>query len=436
MILEADLHREWIQTGENPLTNPFRRAIGILALVAPAAAAAGTAPGSSLPDWLATFNGQIRVYEFHRFHNANLDSPAVRSAFATSAKLFAQTRALYGFSTGLGLYGVSNFGLSPQPGRRDGSLMGNGESFATPAEAYLQYNYGIFRARLGNQLLHTPWVWGSDSRVIPAAYQGFTASIEPLKRLTIAAAYIERWKNRTEADFNTTNLYGIDPPDFWYGGANYEMKFGANDLHLQAWYYGFTDVANMIYLQANYRYRTGATFDPIAALQFAHESDTGAALLGKVDAQVWGAEGGVIVGPGTYTIAYDVIPSSQGTFQNGNIVSPYTHTYATDPLFTTSMTQGLADQATTGHAWKVKGVYWFGGSRAWRFIGSYARYSQAQFLKTDQTGNPYEVDVDATYFFRDGPFKGFSIRDRIGIFSYSGEQATFVYNRLQFQYNF
>lgn len=405
-------------------------------LAAPAAFGAGDDGSATLPSWLSTFNGQIRVYEFDRFHNANLDNPSVRSAFATSAKLFAQTKPLYGFSTGLGLYGASNFGLSPQPARRDGSLMGNGDSFATPAEAYLQYERGIFQARLGNQLLHTPWVWGSDSRVIPAAYQGFSAALAPVKNLTISAAYIERWKNRTEADFTTTNLYGVNPPDFWYGGATYGMKFGASDLKLQGWYYRFTDVANMTYLQADYRYHTGGKIDPVAALQYAHESDTGAALLGNVDAQIWGAQAGVAVGAGTYTVAYDVIPSRQGAFQNGNIVSPYTHTYATDPLFTTSMTQGLADQTTTGHAWKIKGVYWFGGNRAWRFIASYARYSQSQYLKTDQTGNPYEVDLDATYFFRDGTFKGFSIRNRLGIFSYPGEQATFVYNRLQFQYDF
>lgn len=411
-------------------------AILVALLVMPSAFAAGNDGAATLPSWLSVFDGHIRVYEFHRFHNGNLDSPSVRGAFASSAKLFAQTKSLFGFSTGLGLYGVSNFGLSPQPARRDGSLMGDGDSFATPAEAFLQYRHSIFQARLGNQLLDTPWVWGSDSRVIPAAYQGLTASLTPLKNLTIEAGYIERWKNRTEADFNTTNLYNVTAPDFWYGGAVYGMKFGASNLKLQGWFYRFTDIANLTYVQADYRYHTGGRFDPVAALQFAHESDTGTALLGKVSAQVWGAEAGMAVGPGTYTIAYDVVPSDAGAFENGNIVSPYTHSYATDPLFTTSMTQGLADQTTSGHAWKIKGVYWLGGNRAWRFIASYARYSQSQFLKTDQAGNPYEVDMDATYFFRNGPFKGFSIRDRLGIFSYSGEQATFVYNRLQFQYDF
>lgn len=419
-----------------------RRLIGLttalmcLSLAAPAALAAGDASSAALPSWLSTLKGQVRVYEFDRFNNGNLDNPSVRGAFAASAKLYLQTKSWYGISTALGLYSATNFGLSPEPARRDGSLMGDGESFATPAEAFVQYRQGIFEARLGNQLLNTPWVWGSDSRVIPAAFQGVTVSLTPVENLKIHAAYIEQWKNRTTSEFSKTNLYGVDPSSFSYGGAEYSTNIDKGDVKLQGWLYRFTDIANLIYVQANYRFHTGGTMEPLVALQFAHESDTGSALLGNVDARVWGAEMGVAVGPGTYTLAYNSIPSSDNAFQDGNIVTPYTHSYATDPLFTTSMTQGLADQITAGHAYKLKGMYWLGDNRDWRFIASYAHYSQYRFTKPFQTGNPSEVNLDATYFFRSGPFKGLSIRNRLGVFSYSGQQATFVYNRLQFQYDF
>ena len=98
-------------------------------------------------------------------------------------------------------------------------------------------------ARLGNQLLHTSWVRGSDSRVIPAAYRGLTASLTPIKNLGIEAAYIGRWKNRTSPDFPTTNLYGVDGPSFWYGGAVYGMRFGKSDLKVQGCLSRFTDIA-------------------------------------------------------------------------------------------------------------------------------------------------------------------------------------------------
>ena len=291
-------------------------------------------------------------------------------------------------------------------------------------------------ARLGNQLLKTPWVWGSDSRVIPAAFQGFTVSVDPSKQLTVEAGYIQNWKNRTTPDYSKTTLYGVDSPDFSYAGVQYNTKFDKSDLKLQGWVYRFTDIATMTYVQGNWRYHTGGTMDPVAAVQFAHESDTGAALLGNVDSKVSGVELGVAMGPGTYTIAFNSIPASAGAFQNGNVVTPYTHTYATDPLFTTSMTQGLADQSTSGKAVKLKGVYWMGDNRNWRFIASYARYDMDQFTKPGQTGKPSEVDLDATYFVHSGTFKGVSIRDRIGIFTYPGAPKTFIYNRLQFQYDF
>ena len=135
-----------------------------LALVAPAALADGNDTSAALPSWMATFNGQIRMHEFHRFH---------------------------------------------------------------------------FQAQLGNRLLHTPWVWGSDSRVIPAAYQGLTASLTPIKNLSIEAAYIERWNNRTSPDFSTANLYGIDGPSVRYGGAVYGMKLGKSNLKVQGRLYRF-----------------------------------------------------------------------------------------------------------------------------------------------------------------------------------------------------
>lgn len=408
-----------------------------LALLASSATlAAGDNTRSTMPVWLDTFSGQVRIYDFQRFHDNNLANPSVKSALATSAKLFAQTKSLYGFSTALGLYGVTSFGLSPELPRRDTSLMGSRDSFATPAEAFLQYHHRIFQARVGNQLLQTPWVWGSDSRVIPAAYQGISGAFDPIQNLTVDFAYIDRWKSRTNADFETTNLYGVNAPNFWYGGALYHLKFASSDLRLEGWFYRFTDISDLTYLQANYRYHTGGMFDPVAGFQFAHESDTGAGLLGNIDARVWGAEIGIAAGGGTYTLAYDDVPSDSAAFENGNIVSPYTYKYATDPLFTTSMTQGLVDQATSGHAWKAKGVYWLGVRRLWRFIASYARYSQPAFLHPDQTGNPSEVDLDATYFFRAGPLKGFSVRDRLGVFSYSGESNSFLYNRVQLQYDF
>ncbi len=418
----------------------FRLAVAIglgFGLTLPLAFAGGT--GSStlqLPSWLTTFNGRFRTYEFQRVHNGNVDTPPVKSALATLARLFIQTQSFHGVSAGLGLYGVSDMGLSPEVARRDTSLMGTRNTFATPGQAFLQYRWRSLTVRAGNQLLHSPWVSPSDSRIIPATYQALSVRVEPMKGFSLEAAYWERWRGWGTPNFTATNLYGEHTPGSWYAGGRYKGNIGRGHLDLQAWHYGFTDIAAMNYVQGSYTLGTGTGWSPVIGAQYAHETDSGTALLGRIDASVYGLLAGVKHGAGTYTLAYDKIPSHAGAFQNGNIVSPYSNPYNSGPLYTNSMTHGLISQFTTGNAWKFKAVYWLGAGRVWRLIGSYASYQQDQYLHTSQTGNPWEVDFDATYFVRHGSFGGLSLRDRIGLFTYPGAPRPFIYNRIQLQYDF
>ena len=41
----------------------------------------------------------------------------------------------------------------------------------------------------------------------------------------------------------------------------------------------------------------------------------------------------------------------------GGMASPYTDNYATDPLFTTSLTQGMADRRSPGNAFKLQATF-------------------------------------------------------------------------------
>lgn len=390
----------------------------------------------ALPAWLQNFDGQFRLYEFQRVHNGNVDTPPVNSALAGAAKLFMQTKALYGLSVGLGVYAVSGLGLTPEVARRDTSLMGTQESFATPAQAYLRYKLKMVEIKVGNQLLNTPWANPSDSRMIPVAFQAVSLSVKPISGLVLDAAYWGRWKDWENSDFNAVNLYNVHTSGTWYAGANYDFAVGQGRMNVQAWYYGFTGIADMTYAQLGYSFNTESGWDPLIGAQYGHESDSGAALLGYIDARLYGAIFGVKHGAATYTLAYDKIPSSAGAYQNGNIVSPYTNPLNTGPLYTNSMIHGLINMGMTGSAWKAKAVYWLGGNRQWRLIGSYAYYKQDQYIQPGQSGNPWEVDFDVTYFVRSGSARGFSVRDRIGLFTYPGAPKKFIYNRLQFQYVF
>ncbi|MGH8283075.1 MAG: OprD family outer membrane porin [Gammaproteobacteria bacterium] len=392
-------------------------------------------PPSSLPPWISVFEGDLRLFDYQRLNDGNVDNPHAKSALAALAKLYVQSRSQYGFSFGLGLYAVSDFGLSPALPQRDTSIMGSSNSFATPGQAFLQYQRFGVNIRAGNILLDNPWVNGS-ALIMPASYQGIRLLATPLNNLTLEAAYWGRWRPRNSSDYTTTNLYDVQVPGAWDTGIHYNKSLSNGHLDLQYWYYGFTSIAGMSYTQGLYRIDTRSGWNPYVGAQYAHETDQGSSILGPVEARVYGALLGVQKGEGSYSIAYNKIPERSGAFQNGNIVSPYTGPYNNTPLYTASMLHGLIDQSTTGSAWKVAAAYWLGVDRAWRLKGSYAYYRQDQFLHPGQTGNPRELNADATYFIRTGPLRGLSIRDRFGVFSYPGAPKAFFDNRIQIQYAF
>jgi hypothetical protein len=124
----------------------------------------------------------------------------------------------------------------------------------------------------------------------------------------------------------------------------------------------------------------------------------------------------------------------------GGLASPYTDSYATDPLFTTSLTRGMVDQRAAGNSYKVAAIF---TSDDKQFVGS---ISQAWY---DYNNAGYalganETDLDMQYFFKKipkaGPYKGFSFRYRYGSRSYpvytSTQGGLFKYNRFQAEYDF
>lgn len=414
----------------------FLVGLGLFVMASPRARAKQPeSSASSLPPWISVLEGDLRLFDYQRLYDGNVHNPHAKSALAALAKLYVRSRSRYGFSLGLGLYAVSDFGLSPALPQRDTSIMGPRNSFATPGQAFLQYQRGGVNVRVGNILLDNPWVNGSPL-IMPASYQGIRILAKPLKSLTLGAAYWERWRPRNSPDYTATNLYGVHAPGAWDAGVRYQKTLGNGHLDMQLWYYGFTSIAGMSYVQGLYRVDTRSGWNPYFGAQYAHETDRGSRILGRVDARVYGVLLGFEKDAGSYSIAYNKIPARSGAFQNGNIVSPYTGPYNNTPLYTASMIHGLIDQSTTGSAWKVAATWWLGPDRTWRLKGSYAYYRQDQFLHPDQTGDPWELNIDATYFIKTGPLRGLSIRDRFGVFSYPGAPKTFFDNRIQIQYAF
>lgn len=408
-----------------------------------------------------TVDGQVRAYYFDRFFGKNATN---LSAFSLGGYINAHTGSLAGFSADVGFYTANSLGANRV--NPDVTLMGTQDSINALGQAYLQYEIPqIALIRAGNQIVHTPWVNGSDSRVIPATYQGVFAQVSPYCGWNIYGMRFFRWKSRTSGDYYRDNLYyntGFDG-DPIYGGigklpesdpaSNGVLAFGTSykryGINAQAWYYNFYHFAQTVYGDAQYTLKTGSGFDPFLGAQVNRQWEGNSLLnasLGSgaivggipegngVNSTAWGVIGGIdynggssLLGKGQLAASYNDILYHQGAVGGGAIVSPYTAGYATDPLYTTSMIRGLVEMGP-GNGWKVKWTQHF-LSNQFLFMAAYAQYH----LHT--AGYANDIYGDLTYFPQ-GWVKGLSIRDRVEVAHGDLPTGYFIYNRVMLTYAF
>jgi len=433
-----------------------------------AAAHAATSSADSLKSLITdgTVDGQVRAYYFDRFFGGKAVN---QSAFSLGGYINAHTASLAGFSADVGFYTANSLGGNPTGPANDVTLMGPGTSINALGQAYLQYEIPqIVLIRAGNQIVNTPWVNSSDSRLIPATYQGVFAQVSPYCGWNIYGMRIFRWKSRTSGDYYRDNLYyktGFDG-DPIYGGvgvvpstdpaSNGILAFGTSykryGIDAQAWYYNFYNFAQTVYGQAQYTLKTGSGVDPFLGAQVNREWE-GNSLLNSsyapgtspiagfkgngVNSTAWGVIGGIdydggssLLGKGKLAASYNEILYHQGAVGGGAIISPYTAGYATDPLYTTSMTRGLVEMGP-GNGWRISLTQHL-LSNQFLFTAAYSEFH----LQT--AGYANDVYGDLTYFPQ-GWVKGLSIRDRVDIAH--GDLSTaqggyFLYNRVMLTYDF
>lgn len=406
-------------------------------------------------------DGQVRAYYFDRFFGKNATN---LSAFSLGGYINAHTASLAGFSADVGFYTANSLGANRV--NPDVTLMGKGTSINALGQAYLQYEIPhALLIRAGNQIVNTPWVNGSDSRVIPATYQGVFAQVSPYCGWNLYGMRIFRWKSRTSADYYRDNLYyntGFDG-DPIYGGsavvpntdtaANGILAFGTSykryGIDAQAWYYNFYQFTQTVYGDAQYTLKTGSGVDPFLGAQINREWESNSLLNSSyapgtkpidgfkgngVNSTAWGVIGGIdydggsaLLGKGQLSAAYNEILYHQGAVGGGAIVSPYTVGYATDPLYTTSMIRGLVEMGP-GHGFKIKWTQHF-LSNQFLFMTAYAQYH----LQT--AGYANDIYGDLTYFPQ-GWIKGLSIRDRVEVAHGDLSTGYFIYNRVMLTYDF
>ena len=332
-----------------------------------------------------------------------------------------------------------------------------GFAMSTFPETYVGFKNDKFAFTGGDFLFNSPWAGPFDgTRLKPVAYQGGDLSYLFDKSVTFEFADIVRFQNRTSNSFtdNTlltsypagggglaSNIYipggrGVNTSGFQY----YKVGFTPSNqpYTINGYAYNVTDLVNMYWGDARYTW-TQNQLKPYLALQGGWESNTGASYIGKIASSLIGLQGGVNVTKNVLvTAGFDSIPwhndtinlpkgvtcsnsnyqiSAKGAtlgyflplnaaqcFTNpngttnvyyGGWASPYTDNYATDPIFTTSISQGIVDRRAPGSSWKLAATFTSNNKR-FVLLASDAWYNYGNTLAAENTN---EWNLDGSYRF-------------------------------------
>ena len=438
---------------------------------------------TDIMDWVkqTKFHGNLRAYFFAR-EDTGKNSPVGENSFSLGGYAGLLTAPVYGLQAGFTLGAANSIGVNPKPAlpqvfnnysnyHGDPSLPSG--SFWVAKEAYMKYTNRYFMVRGPDQVLDTPWIMPADSRMTPSSWRAVYGEVYPFKdnealsKLTLVGLRLFDFQGRSDTTYIANNLY---MPGHMQGQAGlaalsnqstpgalaFGAKYGTSKdaFSAQAWWHQFYNFSQLLWLDGSYLWKTGTGFDPLIGAQFANQEPDGSNMLALQKSSGGAAAAtqayGVIAGVDTqwirFTAAWNDIIAKQGSFQNGNLVSPYSWGYATDPLYTTMMINGIIEKNTAGQAWKVAGTSFFMDKQI-KVILSYAQFYLAGntngsagngWASTSYVnGSSNEFDGDVTYFFpKESMLDGLSIRNRIGVAQGNQSRAHDWYERFQIQYQF
>jgi hypothetical protein len=429
------------------------------------------------------FSGRLRAYDFQRLDRVQNASNPNRHAFELGAQPHLDYRfAGSNFNLGYTYGAATPFGFNgPNPIANpnvDNTVPGY--PINSPIhELYLQYKDARYTVTAGDQELNYPWTPNSDSRIMPAAYQGIDSSFALSPTLTFGLTRIVRFEQRNSSNFVDNTLLTAPYPgaSSLYKGAGTEtpgtLRVGllfkpVSNVSVLAENYSIYDIANLAYAEAKVGLAPRQPANPYLAVQYVAEGSLGQNQIGRVDNHTLGAQLGVNVAKGLLlAVSTDVSPwhyayvnatstttATKGYFVGGGgtgdsvlvspgvykvayggPASPYTDSLGTDPLYTTMITQGMADRRSAGNSYKTALVY-TSPSKQFKMIAAEAWFQYSNDISQNLTS---EFNVDGTYYFnkvRPGPYKGFFVRVRIAPRNQPTLPYRFEYQRFITEYDF
>jgi hypothetical protein len=469
------------QTSPAPTTKKYVLPTTLSAHAYPAATATPNPNGIQ-------FSGKARAYDFDRVnHVANAANPN-RHVFGASIEPHFDYRVgSSNFNVGYSYFASSGFGLNGGP--NNAKVLGpqGGLDNTLPAyplnspihEAYVQYKDNTYTVTVGDQELNYFWAPASDSRLQPEAYQGLDASIKLSRNLTFGLTDIDRFQARNSSNYEDNTLLtapysgassviaksGTETPGTLRTGLVYKP---VSNVSLTAENYQFYDIANLSYGEAIIGLAPKSAANPYLAGQFVAENSVGQDQVKRIYNHTFGAQLGANVAKGLlFTVSADIAPwqyayvkakslsaaeagyflPSGGTgvgesighgeykVAYGGIASPYTDSYASDPIYTTMITQGAVDRRSAGNSGKVALVYTTPNKR-FKFIAAEGYFQYTNQISRNITS---EYNLDGTYYLskvKSGPYHGLFVRVRYAPRTIPAIPYNFQYQRFQTEYDF
>jgi len=240
-------------------------------------------------DLMQHTKGQIRA----GYITFSEDSASRTSSYALAGHYHFNTKRWNGLMVGAEAYTVLNMGINQNPLNINPDFFDAGnKSFIILSQAYLDGKWGNSEIKLGRQTLDTPHADSDDIRMMPNYFEAYTITNTDIDDLTLTAGLMRKmagWENGiNSAKFvNVSETLGTseESDGIYYASVSYE---GIEDLSLSLWYYNYNDIANVIYAEAGYSYNFAKETTLTLGLQYDSSKETGAALLGKQDANTFG----------------------------------------------------------------------------------------------------------------------------------------------------
>jgi len=221
------------------------------------------------------------------------NSSSRTNGYALGGHYHFETKRWNGLMIGAEAYTVLNLGTNQTPLKINPDFFDlDGKSFILLSQAYLGGKWGNTEIKLGRQALDAPHADSDDIRMVPNYFEAYTITNTDIDDLTLTAGMIDKmagWENGINSpDFvDVSETLGVNDTidGIYYASAAYE---GIKDLSLSLWYYRYSDIADILYAEAGYSYTLPKDTILTLGLQYDGSRETGAALLGKQDADTYG----------------------------------------------------------------------------------------------------------------------------------------------------